>query len=128
MSEPTSDASDAMHLFSPARMVDREPSTDAPAPGDTSMSSLDGSVKSKGSHTTPIFAGVHVPTLSRAQKARYRPVAEDELESDAEFSHDGLERIVADFQDGAESFYYVRYDDGVIYKVRAFMHVLQHLR
>ncbi|EIW64252.1 uncharacterized protein TRAVEDRAFT_158327 [Trametes versicolor FP-101664 SS1] len=83
------------------------------------MSSLDGSVKSKGSHTTPIFAGVHVPTLSRAQKARYRPVAEDELESDAEFSHDGLERIVAGFRDGAESFYYVRYDDGVIYKVPA---------
>ncbi len=119
MSEPTSDASDARRLFSPLRPADREPSTDAPAPGDTSMSSLDGSVKSKASHTTTIFVGVHVPTLSRSQMARYRSVAEDELESDAEFSQDGLERIVAEFRNGAESFYYVRYDDGVVYQVRA---------
>ncbi|KAI0639630.1 hypothetical protein C8Q77DRAFT_1082196 [Trametes polyzona] len=122
MSELPSDASDARNLFSPGLSLDREPSTDAPVPADTSISSVDGSRhsdKPSGSRTRLVFSGVEVPTLANAQKEVYRFVADEELESDFEFSHDGLERILDESREGDRLFFYVRYNSGDVYKIHA---------
>ncbi|KAI0673358.1 hypothetical protein C8Q78DRAFT_968243 [Trametes maxima] len=62
---------------------------------------------------------VEVPVLSQDVKKLYRPVAEDVLESDVEFSNEGLDRIVGDVYEGLKRFFFVQYEDGTIYKVLA---------
>ncbi|KAI0375223.1 hypothetical protein BV20DRAFT_1110377 [Pilatotrama ljubarskyi] len=121
MSEPLSDHSDVRLLFSPEPLKDREPSTDAPAPADSSLSTADGSHSPELINTLPNagFVCVEVPALPSEHKGVYRSVAEDTLESDAEFSHDGIERIVGEAKEGRRSFFYVRYEDGTVYKVLA---------
>ncbi|KAI0361386.1 hypothetical protein OH77DRAFT_1417635 [Trametes cingulata] len=121
MSEPLPDPSDARLLFSPERLVDREPSTDAPAPADSSLSTVDNSDSQELLVLVPKTTSVcvEVPTLASNQKRLYRSVAEDVLGSDEEFSHDGIQRIVGESQEGKRSLYYVRYEDGTVHKVLA---------
>ncbi|OSD03298.1 hypothetical protein PYCCODRAFT_1434714 [Trametes coccinea BRFM310] len=127
MSEPASDPADAGRLLSPVSLpvadMDREPSTDAPAPADTSLSATDGSAAgSAGQSVWPpkqLASYIEVPSLATSKKTLYRSVAEDNIESDAEVDHEELDQIVGVSKSRGRKFFYVRYADGTIYKVPA---------
>ncbi|KAI0652071.1 SNF2 family N-terminal domain-containing protein [Trametes meyenii] len=70
---------------------------------------------------------VEVPALSQDQKKLYKPVAEDELESEIEFSDEGLDRVVGDVYEGQERWFFVKYEDGIVYKVYARPFEARHL-
>ncbi|CDO72994.1 hypothetical protein BN946_scf185007.g48 [Trametes cinnabarina] len=118
---------DAPSLFAPIPPsdMDREPSTDAPAPRDSSLSSLSsaGETVASGMQSIPPYkqtlSHVEVPSLPASKKTLYRAVAEDILESDAEVSPEDLDEIVGEVEDGGRAFFYVRYKDGIIYKIPA---------
>ncbi|KAI0778404.1 hypothetical protein BD413DRAFT_489884 [Trametes elegans] len=129
MPEPPSDAAHAMLLFSPSRTIDREPSSDAFAPADTSVTTADELHSPHDLDREPpraVSVYVQVPTLSDDAKASYRSVAEDDLESGAEYSHEGLDRIVGKSQEGRIESFYVRNVDGVIHKVPGSLLHTQH--
>lgn len=118
MAEPSSDPPDARALFSPVRDAYREASSDAPGPADTPVSSSDGATaRARTNPPRQRVAFVELPTLSSNQKTKYRSVAEDTLNSDEEFAHDGIERILGEEEDGPLISYYVRYNDGIVHKV-----------
>ena len=117
MSEPTSDPPDANMLFSPVRQRDSDRSSDAPAPGDTSWSADDSSPRAARVAPTNVLAHVEVPRLSNSQIAKYKSIADEELHSDEEYPQENVDRVVGDVQDGSNAFLYVRYKDGIIYKV-----------
>ncbi|PIL31731.1 hypothetical protein GSI_06435 [Ganoderma sinense ZZ0214-1] len=118
MPEPSADPPDARMLFSPLR---REPSSDAPVPADTSVSADDSDNMPTLSQPHPLTAScyVSVPEPSGFQKAEYQPVAQRDIESDEEFGQENAERIVGEWEVGKNLFFYVRYADGVVYRVRA---------
>ncbi|KAI0654200.1 SNF2 family N-terminal domain-containing protein [Cubamyces menziesii] len=62
---------------------------------------------------------VEVPALSRARRALYRSVAEDELDSDVEYSHDNIDGVVGETEDEEVRFMWVRYRSGIIHKIPA---------
>lgn len=115
MSEPPTDPPDARMLFSPLR---REPSSDAPIPADTSISADDDSDNLTTLPHPPIASCyVSVPEPSGFQRAKYQPVAQRKIESDEEFGQEGAERIVGEWEAGKSVYFYVRYADGVVYRV-----------
>lgn len=117
MSEPSSDPSDAKMLFSPVR---REPSSDAPLPADTSVSTDEASDRATTLpqlHRQTTSCYVSVPGLSDSQKAEYQPVAQRDLESDEEFGQEGAERVIGEWEVGRNKYFYVQHADGIIYKV-----------
>ena len=119
MSEPSSDPLGAAALFSPVRSAAREPSSDAPVPAESSMSAedSDASVPLKRMQGSDTAFSVVVPSLSSSQKAGYQPVAERDIQSDEEFGQEGAERIVGEAELGPNLYFYVRYNNGVIYSV-----------
>ncbi|KAI9057725.1 hypothetical protein FKP32DRAFT_1597935 [Trametes sanguinea] len=127
MAEPTSEPADAALLFSPVSLpvpdsIDREPSTDAPAPADTPLSMTDDSGEHVGQSLRPPkqFAfHIDVPPLPASKKTLYRSVAEDSIDPDDEVAHEELVEIVGETKDQGRKFFYVRYLDGMIYKVPA---------
>ncbi|KAI0720008.1 SNF2 family N-terminal domain-containing protein [Cerioporus squamosus] len=128
MPEPSSDPPDARTLFSPVRDAYREASSDAPGPADTPVSTSD---EIRTGHMPPRqkVAFVELPTLSRIQRTKYRSVAEDALNSDEEFAHAGVERILGEVEHGSRVSYYVRYNDGIVHKIpgRHFARHFPHL-
>ena len=118
MSDPPSDIADARLLFSPD--PGREPSTDAPAPADSPLSTIANSPEGSPQPLPPVSMPpliVEVPALSRARRALYRSVAEDELDSDVEYSHDNIDGVVGETEYEGVRFMWVRYRSGIIHKV-----------
>ncbi len=117
MSEPSTDPPDATLLFSPVR---REPSSDPPVPADTSISADD---DSDNNTTLPHFRRqnascyVSVPEPSGFQKTKYQSVTQRDIESDEEFGQEGAERIVGEREVGQHLYFYVLYEDGIVYRV-----------
>lgn len=107
---------DARLLFSPIRRKGRDPSTDAPAPADTSMSADDSYSPARPADTVGTVY-VQVPHLPPAQKSKYRSIAEDLLAPGEEYPHENVERVVGQVEERHGTFLYVLYTDGIIHKV-----------
>ncbi|KAI8990487.1 SNF2 family N-terminal domain-containing protein [Trametes punicea] len=120
MSKLSSEADDTNLLLSPVPEVDHESSTGTEVPANTSLSATDVSGYSERRHPSLsklLSVYVEVPRLAASKKAMYRPLAEDQLDFDAEFAHEEIDEIAGDVEDGRRSFYYVRYMDGTIHKI-----------
>ena len=77
----------------------------------------DASVPLKRMQGSDMAFSLIVPSLSSSQKAGYQPVAERDIQSDEEFGQEGAERIVGEAELGPNLYFYVRYNNGVIYSV-----------
>lgn len=119
MSEPISDA---RLLFSPP--PEREPSTDAPLPAETSMSADEALMSSPQAlpDSATLRPFVEIPAFSPSQLAQYGPVSDIEFSSDLEY--EGAHHIVGEGRDGKKPHFYVRYTDGLIRQVSS-THVLR---
>ena len=114
MSEPSSDPLDARMLFSPPNPSDGEPLTDPSNPADTPMST-DESPTTQQASTHAVFSHIELHALHPSQKVKYRSLADEDFHSDVEY--EGADRIMGMAREGNMAYFYVRYSDGVIYKV-----------
>lgn len=108
MSEPVSDAS---MLFTPTKSSDLTLS-DSDPPAASSPVPL--SIKPR---LSPQFF-ITPPVLPAAQKEQYKAALETKLTSNVEFDARELDKIIGEYREGPNLYYFARFKDGVAHKVR----------
>jgi hypothetical protein len=63
---------------------------------------------------------IAVPSLSLSDKKKYKELSKSSLTRDVEISLEDLEQVVGEYREKTSLYYFARFRDGNVHKVRAF--------
>lgn len=108
MSEPASDGLD--RLFTPPLTASPPPSSERP---ETPI------LLTESTGTRPIrTVYVEPPSLSAADKQHYKTLPPDFVPLGIEFDAADVDKVVGEYRDGADFYYFVKFKDSICHKVR----------
>ncbi|KAG2075089.1 hypothetical protein BDR04DRAFT_1133497 [Suillus decipiens] len=111
MSSPTSDP---LLLFTPSKSS----SPDGPLPTTDSSSVASTNLEMAPKTRPKVSFFIEPPVLSESQKKQYKPVPE-EFKEGVTFDRDDIDTIVGEYHDDIDLSYFVRFKDGLAYRLPA---------